>query len=563
MLSTDDVFSNWTLREGIPRLSSIDGLTELIGQRDVDLLFSIANPLLLPIDLVRKLRRGAYNYHDGPLPRYAGVHATSWALLAHEREFAISWHLVEEGIDTGDLVVQKEVSIETSDTALTLNLRCYESAIVGFMELLSILKMGKRGGIRQKSEDRSYFPRWRRPDAAGCLRWDRPARDISAMARALSFGAYHANPLGSAKILTADGFLTVESARVLNQCSELQSGSLIEIDRDSWRVSTKTEDIDVFFGDVAGKRANAIDIAKHYRLSIGDRLPVIDDAAAAAIRAQMERLAPREEFWRCRLEKFRAPDISCFTSSRKESVPEWRTSPKFILDALKYFPSTERVESLMTAWLIYVARVTGGIDLQLGWAPITNEKRGGPEGMKSLVSSVVPMEVTIDPDSEFADVRKAVEDECIRLQKHDSFPRDLVARHPTLQQVKELGLEQPWPIGIATTGDCSEDTPSIPAGNRVRPGRVLSLEICTQDASLCWHFDASRIGNEQIERITRHIESLLSAALANARQPVGKFELLSANERSYLLEELNRTQAAYPSQQCIHTLFEAQVRRAP
>ncbi len=238
VLSTDDVFSNWTLREGIPRLSSIDGLMELIGQRDVDLLFSIANPLLLPIDLVRKLRRGAYNYHDGPLPRYAGVHATSWALLAHEREFAISWHLVEEGIDTGDLVVQKEVSIETSDTALTLNLRCYESAIVGFMELLSILKMGKRGGIRQKSEGRSYFPRWRRPDAAGCLRWDRPARDISAMARALSFGAYHANPLGSAKILTADGFLTVESARVLNQCSELQSGSLIEIDRDFWRIST-------------------------------------------------------------------------------------------------------------------------------------------------------------------------------------------------------------------------------------------------------------------------------------------------------------------------------------
>ncbi|RXG85882.1 amino acid adenylation domain-containing protein, partial [Bradyrhizobium zhanjiangense] len=50
---------------------------------------------------------------------------------------------------------------------------------------------------------------------------------------------------------------------------------------------------------------------------------------------------------------------------------------------------------------------------------------------------------------------------------------------------------------------------------------------------------------------------------ADPRQPVGQIELLSSAERAYLLAELNRTASAYPSDVCIHELFEAQVRRAP
>ncbi|MEX3683245.1 AMP-binding protein, partial [Paraburkholderia sp. BR14320] len=46
-------------------------------------------------------------------------------------------------------------------------------------------------------------------------------------------------------------------------------------------------------------------------------------------------------------------------------------------------------------------------------------------------------------------------------------------------------------------------------------------------------------------------------------QPVERIDILPAAERGYLLEELNRTEAAYPSERCIHELFEAQVRRAP
>ncbi|MEY9420989.1 non-ribosomal peptide synthetase component F [Bradyrhizobium japonicum] len=50
---------------------------------------------------------------------------------------------------------------------------------------------------------------------------------------------------------------------------------------------------------------------------------------------------------------------------------------------------------------------------------------------------------------------------------------------------------------------------------------------------------------------------------ADAQQEVHRIELLSTAERTYLLEELNRTAAPYPAERCIHELFEVQVHKAP
>ncbi|MER8672390.1 AMP-binding protein, partial [Mesorhizobium sp. M1156] len=63
--------------------------------------------------------------------------------------------------------------------------------------------------------------------------------------------------------------------------------------------------------------------------------------------------------------------------------------------------------------------------------------------------------------------------------------------------------------------------------------------------------------------MTQHLQNLLCAVVADAGLPVGRIELLSPEERTYLLEDLNRTAAAYPSDLFIHELFEQQVRQAP
>src|SRR5690242_13684601 len=84
VLPTDETVKAWAIREKLPLVPSIAELDELLASQSIEVLFSIVNPFLLTPSLLRHVRY-AFNYHDAPLPRYAGTHATSWALLAHEK----------------------------------------------------------------------------------------------------------------------------------------------------------------------------------------------------------------------------------------------------------------------------------------------------------------------------------------------------------------------------------------------------------------------------------------------------------------------------------------------
>jgi hypothetical protein len=90
VLPTDEVFAQWTRCETLYRFENVDELSSWLLGEPADWLFSVVNPILLPSTLLASMRRGSFNYHDAPLPRYAGTHATSWALLALETEYAIT-----------------------------------------------------------------------------------------------------------------------------------------------------------------------------------------------------------------------------------------------------------------------------------------------------------------------------------------------------------------------------------------------------------------------------------------------------------------------------------------
>ncbi|WP_160169104.1 formyltransferase family protein, partial [Bradyrhizobium sp. Ai1a-2] len=566
VLCADAIFADWAARANILCVASVEELSTFLNTESVEWIFSVANPFILPANVVGRAREGAFNYHDGPLPRYAGTHATSWALLAQETKHAITWHRIDEGVDTGDLVVQREVLIAPPDTALTLNLKCYEAAVEGFRELLTGLTNGEFSARPQVLMDRTYFRRSRRPDAAGCLRWDRSAQDLSAVTRALDFGLYHTNPLCVPKALLGDDVVVVKCLEVLAGCSGFPAGSLVKIHSSHWSVATGTEDVDVYFGSSDGQALDAWALARRSNLSIGDSLPILSDEEARSITVVHEMLAPQENFWRQRLEQFKLLQLPYLSSSEAEGHRRRQTTSWLIPSALAKLSPIERTEHLLSAWLIYLARITGQSELQLGWTPTANGARAGLNAVEELVASVVPMEITIDLSHGFAEVRKAVAAECAQLKRRDSFARDLIARCPTLRNAEALRLRRPWPIGISVRmNSCSaaHDLASRPSSETAPSGDFLTFEVCALDGSFRWNFDESRVAPEQVNRITQHLQTLLCPVVADVQQPVDRIELLPAAERAYLLEELNRTAAPYPAERCIHELFEAQVAKTP
>ncbi|MDB5658716.1 MAG: peptide synthetase [Cypionkella sp.] len=179
----------------------------------VDWLLSIANLSLISTEVLA-LARGAVNFHDGPLPRYAGLNAPVWAILNGEVQHGISWHLIEGGIDEGDVLEHRSFEIAAQDTALTLNTRCFEAAMESFPSLLGQLESDL---LQRKPQDltrRSLFLRSDRPLAMGRIDFASPAEVVARLVRALDHGRYW-NPLTTAKIACADRVLNVGAAELV------------------------------------------------------------------------------------------------------------------------------------------------------------------------------------------------------------------------------------------------------------------------------------------------------------------------------------------------------------
>lgn len=273
-----------------------------------------------------------------------------------------------------------------------------------------------------------------------------------------------------------------------------------------------------------------------------------------------------KSFWRRRLEQFKIVQLPFSLLLAGKTPATWHSTSWLTASALGELSPSDRAEYLLTAWLIYLARITGESELQLGWSAAPNGLRAGGRAVEVLLASAVPMVIAIDLSDDFAQVRRAVAAECVQLRENNSFAWDLIARCPTLRDAEVLRSRRPWPVGVTVTGvSCSaaQKSTSSLSSETARSGEWLTLEICTLDGGFRWHFDSSRFAPKHIDCMTQHLHNLLYAVMANAEQPVGRIGLLSSEERSCLLEELNRTAAPYPSDRCIHELFEAEVRKAP
>lgn len=427
-------------------------------------------------------------------------------LLANDTEYAVTWHRIDGGAVKGDRVIQRHVLIAPTDTAFTLKLKCYQAGVEGFRDLLNALAGGEElSAYPQALVRRSEFPEHRRPDAAGCLRWDRSAQDLSAITRALDFGPYHFNPLCLSKAVVGDDVVAIRCLEVSSSRSSLSAGTVLEIHAGHWRVATGTEDVDVWFVGSDGRPVDARALARHSGVDIGDRLPILSDAEARSITVAHELLAPREEFWRRRLEQFKIVQLPFSSLLAGKTPATWQSTSWLTAGALGELSPSDRTEYLLTAWLIYLARITGESELQLGWSAAPNGLRAGGRAVEVLLASAVPMVIAIDLSDGFAQVRRAVAAECVQLRENNSFAWDLIARCPTLRDAEVLRSRRPWPVGVTVTGvSCSaaQNAASSLSSETARSGELLTLEICTLDGGFRWHFDSSRFAPKHIDCMT-------------------------------------------------------------
>ncbi|MGY6766173.1 methionyl-tRNA formyltransferase [Faecalibacterium prausnitzii] len=102
-------------RKGIPVLTFDD-----IEKLSPDIGISVRYDKIIPENVIDAFKLGIFNTHGGILPEYRGSYCNINALINGEEEYGVTLHYISKGVDTGDIVDIKKVSISESDTGFTL-----------------------------------------------------------------------------------------------------------------------------------------------------------------------------------------------------------------------------------------------------------------------------------------------------------------------------------------------------------------------------------------------------------------------------------------------------------
>ena len=153
---------------------------------NVDLMVSMSFDQIIKYELIQLSPLGFINCHAGALPFYRGRNPLNWALINGESEFGISVHYVDEGIDTGDIILQKMYAIDSSDHyAKLLDVAIDQCAVLLVSAIESVLG-GTNNRIPQVSIHPVGFYCGRRREGDEKIIWPLTSMQLHNFIRALS-----------------------------------------------------------------------------------------------------------------------------------------------------------------------------------------------------------------------------------------------------------------------------------------------------------------------------------------------------------------------------------------
>jgi methionyl-tRNA formyltransferase len=161
---------------------------------DADVMVVAAYGLILPKSVLQLPRYGCLNIHASLLPRWRGAAPIQRAILAGDTETGITIMQMDEGLDTGDMLLRQTCPISENDTAKTLHDKLAEMGASSILEALRLLQANRLMPIKQNNEAACYAAKLTKREAQ--IDWRQDARQIERAVRA--YNPCHANLNGVA-----------------------------------------------------------------------------------------------------------------------------------------------------------------------------------------------------------------------------------------------------------------------------------------------------------------------------------------------------------------------------
>lgn len=160
--------------------------TDFIKDKPIDILISVNYLFIIEKELINHPEILAFNIHGSLLPKYRGRTPHVWAIINNEKETGVTAHLIDEKCDTGDIIYQVKIPIESNDTGATL-LEKYKNSYVPIIDkvLGSITTSKIVKTIPQNNDIASFFGK--RTPEDGQINWNWQRERIRNWVRAQAY----------------------------------------------------------------------------------------------------------------------------------------------------------------------------------------------------------------------------------------------------------------------------------------------------------------------------------------------------------------------------------------
>ena len=217
---------------------------------------------LIPEALLGIPSIGTICYHPSLLPRHRGASGINWAVIQGDTRSGLTILWVDKGIDTGPILLQKEVEILPDDTTGSLYFsKLFEMGVDAIVESVALIKSGKAPKLPQDDSLATYEPPC--DDRVAAVDWSKPAADVYNLIRGC-------DPQPGAYSTIKGSKVRFYKARILKATTDKVPGEIVDINAGVIVVALKGGALEMGkVRDAAGAKMDAGDFARNTGLQVG------------------------------------------------------------------------------------------------------------------------------------------------------------------------------------------------------------------------------------------------------------------------------------------------------
>ncbi|RIX52040.1 hypothetical protein D3P08_13765 [Paenibacillus nanensis] len=215
-------------------------IQDLVAIRKRTVIFLLGCNYIIPRIVVQNEYLTIINYHNSLLPKHPGRNAEAWAIYEQDSMTGVTWHYVEERIDSGDIIFQKEIQLDDSFSSFSLLRLQNQLAFDTFKIFINDLLFGEVKTYKQNEDLRGRLHLSTDIPNGGFLdtTWD--IFKIKAFLRAMDYGALRR--MGQPKVIINQGIYTWDKTVFLNH-DEIRDESTVNVEENYLLISRDGETI--------------------------------------------------------------------------------------------------------------------------------------------------------------------------------------------------------------------------------------------------------------------------------------------------------------------------------